>query len=292
MQDVNLHIEYLLRYHDCVILPGVGAFLRSRRAACMDEATGALIPARRQVCFNSAITSDDGLLAHSICRREDIGFEQARIEVGYYCEAIRSALATDGETSLGRIGSLCMDADGVLSFIPRTTALFKAEPIMPRSITHDRPVATTEPESTHYYTFRIPRRVVRYAAMVAVVLMACFTLSIPVSDSTRVDNASVLPLPASTGTTAQGKVEMLVAKPEHNSTPARYYLIVGASRSMDKCHEFIARHPGHGLRMLNAGNNTLVYIASSDDRSMLVKAMRSADITDEFGQTWVYDIQK
>ena len=33
MQELALHIEYLLKRHDCVIVPGFGAFLASRRRA-------------------------------------------------------------------------------------------------------------------------------------------------------------------------------------------------------------------------------------------------------------------
>lgn len=43
METLGIHIEYLLQRHECVILPGIGAFIVSNDAARIDMATGEII---------------------------------------------------------------------------------------------------------------------------------------------------------------------------------------------------------------------------------------------------------
>ncbi len=289
MQNICLHIEYLLRYHECVIVPGIGAFLQSRRKAEFREADGMLRPARKEICFNGSITSDDGLLAHSLSRRESIGFEQARTLLAETIDSMQAALREDGELSFGRIGSLLMDSEGVISFKPCGRSQFTLPELKPAGAV-DAPESETAGDIARngYYTFRIPRRVIRYAAMFALVLMSALSLSMPsVDGGHKVDHASVVPLPIET------KVEAPASEPAEAETPEmetpRYYLIVGASKSEVKCREFIAQHPDFELSQIESGTSTLIYVAASQERADLLPTMRDKDVKAEFGQTWIYD---
>ncbi|MDE6077369.1 MAG: hypothetical protein K2G29_06510, partial [Muribaculaceae bacterium] len=62
------HIEFLLTRHDCVIVPGLGAFIVTSAPAVIDRASRRVSPPSRSVLFNQAVTLDDGRLANSYAR--------------------------------------------------------------------------------------------------------------------------------------------------------------------------------------------------------------------------------
>ena len=204
MIDLSLHIEYLLRYHDCVILPGIGAFLQMRKEAAMNPVTGELTPSTSQVCFNQSISNDDALLANSISRREGISFTEARTALAETTRDLLSSLESDRELCFPRIGTLSLNEDDILTFQPAVSFLSAGaiKSILPA----DTPVAeeTTEEASKKFYTLQISRKFVhsamRYAAMLAFIIISCVTLSDPGAgprnSGIRTDHASVIPLPS------------------------------------------------------------------------------------------------
>lgn len=125
MNHLISHIEYLVMRHDCVVVPGWGAFVSHRRPAYYDEDSQRFEAPRRELSFNSDIVHADGLIASSISRREGISFEQASLMVARETEAMKSQLASDGELSLGRIGRFLAQKDA--------SPLFETSPRMERS---------------------------------------------------------------------------------------------------------------------------------------------------------------
>ena len=76
MENLSLHIEYLLLRHDCVVVPGIGAFINIYQTPEFDTATGKITPMMREVRFNGAVRSDDGLLANSYARKYQISYRE------------------------------------------------------------------------------------------------------------------------------------------------------------------------------------------------------------------------
>jgi len=266
----------------------------------MDETAGMLTPAYNEVCFNASIKTDDGLLAHSVSRREGIAFEQARMLVATESGAMLDALNSDRELVLGHIGTLSITEDNVIFFKPYEENKMWCQPlVVPQKtvIAKHQQVITRQ---QNYYTVRIPKCVIRYAAMFAVLLFGYMSLSMPSASTTgNVDRASVVPLPKVKAhntdineLTSNDVAEETVAADATECTKARYFLIVGASASVEKCQIFIAQHPDFNLEILPSGKGkTLIYVASSDERSELLDRMRSDEIMNEFGQTWVFDAE-
>ncbi len=81
MIDLTAHIEYLLMNHDCVVAPGLGAFLAHETPARYDSESGQFMPPTRSLGFNQALTINDGLLAESVARRCGISLDSARAEI-------------------------------------------------------------------------------------------------------------------------------------------------------------------------------------------------------------------
>ncbi len=119
MELLPLHIEYLLTRHDCVIVPGFGAFIATESEAQFDAENGIIRPRKREISFNSSVVTDDGLLSHSIARREHLSYEEAHRFMTALISKMSNDLRNEGEVSLGMVGRLVMDAEGFINFVPR-----------------------------------------------------------------------------------------------------------------------------------------------------------------------------
>lgn len=118
MDQLALHIEYLLRRNDCVILPGVGAFISVHIPARYDKQTATWHPMTQEIRFNQAVNQDDGLLANSYARKYTLPFHEARMLLDSDIRAMLSLIEHDGEVSLGRIGMLKAGEGNSLVFTP------------------------------------------------------------------------------------------------------------------------------------------------------------------------------
>ncbi|MDE6271703.1 MAG: hypothetical protein K2M31_01690 [Muribaculaceae bacterium] len=119
MKSLVLHIEYLLHRHDCVILPGIGAFVAEHESASIDYVNGRIFPPSTTVSFNDAIIHDDGMIVNSIARAEQIKYEEAEIILNQYLSEISADLLRDNEAQLGKLGRLVKNENDTLQFIPR-----------------------------------------------------------------------------------------------------------------------------------------------------------------------------
>lgn len=106
MDRLSLHIEYLLTRNDCVILPGIGAFLNAYMPAHFDEESGIWSPMSSEIRFNQAINQDDGLMANSYSRKYSLSFHDARALLDSDIKYLLELAAQDGEVSIGRLGTL------------------------------------------------------------------------------------------------------------------------------------------------------------------------------------------
>lgn len=122
MISINLHIRYLLTRHDCVVVPGLGAFVAQRDSARIDESTGRLIPPCRRVGFNQSLQHDDGLLASSVSRREGVSYDVARTLIANDVEMLRSRLQSSRMAILPRLGRFDREG-GRLVFTPDETSM-------------------------------------------------------------------------------------------------------------------------------------------------------------------------
>ena len=118
MDQLALHIEYLLRRNDCVILPGIGAFINAHTPAHFDSASSKWIPMTQEVRFNPAIIQEDGLLANSYARKYTLPFHDARNLLEADIKHFLTLLKEDGEVTIGRIGRLSKAENSSLLFTP------------------------------------------------------------------------------------------------------------------------------------------------------------------------------
>ncbi len=211
MDILPLHIEYLLTRHDCVIVPGIGAFIATETEAFIDLERGVIRPRRREISFNSSVVTDDGLLAHSIARHEGMAYEEARRIMCNLIERMTADLNSEGEVSLGMTGRLLKDAEGLISFQPRYSSASAdllqeiklaeriSEPLQPSTVeinqdaeeeTQEENIRTIHVPADRY-VFTISKRAVHAAAMLITILTIGLSLMIPINHDNE-QKASVI----------------------------------------------------------------------------------------------------
>lgn len=231
MENLTLHIEYLLLRHDCVVVPGIGAFINVRHAARYDAATRSWLPPTREVRFNGLLVHDDGLLANSYARKHGVPFAEGRELLRRDIMQLTEALADDGEVTVGQLGILARH-ESTLRFTPLSPAArlaarlgFKAAPIFrenaavadsAETATEIQPAASATPvaapteetradrsaeardgrrfNTRRNYYIAVNKVFARISAAVMLVVAVTLSTMLPVSDCKREDRASVVPV--------------------------------------------------------------------------------------------------
>lgn len=106
MIDIAQHIEYLLLHHDCVVVPGLGAFIVNDESARYDSGSHTFMPPVRTVGFNPEVRHNDAMLIGSISRRSGISLSAARMDLETEVAALHHQLEVTGEFPLGTLGML------------------------------------------------------------------------------------------------------------------------------------------------------------------------------------------
>lgn len=122
MSVIDRHIEYLLQRHDCVVVPGLGAFLCRYDAARFDENGVRIMPPGRRLAFNRWLSEGDRMLVASVARGERISVERATQLVESEVEQLIGAARRDGEAPVGGLGMLYVAENDEIAFEPSAVA--------------------------------------------------------------------------------------------------------------------------------------------------------------------------
>lgn len=151
MEKLSLHIEFLLQNHECVILPGFGAFISIYQAPLFDTEIGVITPPKREIRFNQSLINDDGLLANSFARKLRVSHSEGAQIVSKYVSLLIDALNLDGEVTIGRLGVIKQDPERKYSFHPFNTAASVAAEIglLPAPFSSPSPLKTSEEKTSN-----------------------------------------------------------------------------------------------------------------------------------------------
>jgi len=221
--QLEKHIETLLLWNDCVIVPGFGGFTASHVPARFDETDSMFIPPLRTLGFNQKLNVNDSLLAQSYTDTYDISYPEALKRIEEETCELKQHIENEGSFVLNDIGRLYLTENGGIGFTPceagiltpqlyslssfeiqklnntdsRTANDAVAQSPTPSAIaTVNVDTATpkssveTETEDTvdgedEEKTISIRISVLRNMAAVIVAIMGFFLLSTPVNNSTR-----------------------------------------------------------------------------------------------------------
>lgn len=316
MSMIARHIAYLLRNHDCVVAPGIGAFIAQHINARIDTESNLMYPPSRMLGFNAEISHDDGLLASSIARQMGITYQQVQKTVATEMDALRCQLVNTGEIALPRIGTLHREPDGRITFEPFADNVVSTSylGLCPVNVTAIKPAAgiSKKPEEALTVCPSAYRRWLKVAASVAVLLFMGGLLSTPV-DLTDTQLASLgitvndpqdtseglpaadfelnQPSPAACLNIAIPR-ETTAEKPprittETDSRHANYYLIVASLPTEQLAEKFIATDGNPDLGILKKDGRYRVYAASGSTQAETMALLHDDDLSTRYPGAWV-----
>lgn len=115
---IEQYISQLLYRHQCVTVPGFGAFLTEIQSAHMHENTNSFYPPKKLISFNSHLKNNDGLLANHISKAEKTNYENAVASIESEVVIWKSILQVNEKFTLKNIGELSLNAEKNLVFTP------------------------------------------------------------------------------------------------------------------------------------------------------------------------------
>ncbi|MEX0997254.1 MAG: SPOR domain-containing protein [Flavobacteriaceae bacterium] len=125
--NLSNYISDLLYRYECIILPGLGAFLTQNKPAYIDDKTNTFFPPAKTLSFNRHLQTNDGLLANHIAKTENITYEAALFRLRAEVKTLKSNLEKGETISIPAIGSLKTTRNSNLEFIPETSTNFLTE---------------------------------------------------------------------------------------------------------------------------------------------------------------------
>lgn len=325
MERLALHIEYLLLRHDCVVVPGFGAFINVYHSALEDSQTHTFQPMTTEVRFNSALKHNDGMLATSYGRRERVSYAEGREMVRVAVSDLQDTLALEGEVSIGRIGRIRTDKSGNLTFHPlltprRLSAALGYLPVKrpapavevaPAAATAVTETETAEPvveypirkfDTDRNYYIPINKMFARMAASFAVVAVLCLSLILPFTRDYHEDQASVVPVKALTTAVTKASQQIQAEQQPAPATepetepaplPKTWHLVVGTFRSQDEADNFISSKNDSPYELHTVASKRMVRVVaiSATDKETLLPELNSPEFQSSFPQAWIFHQQ-
>lgn len=115
---IEHYISQLLYRHQCVTVPGFGAFLTEIQSAHLHENTNSFYPPKKVISFNSHLKNNDGLLANHIAQIEKSTYEKAVASIESEVVIWNSILQVNEKFTLKNIGELFLNSEKNLVFTP------------------------------------------------------------------------------------------------------------------------------------------------------------------------------
>lgn len=314
MIDLAPHIEYLLMGHDCVVVPGLGAFLVHETPAYYDAEAGRFMPPSRSLGFNQALTINDGLLVESVARKRNITFDAARVEVESAVTSFRHQLMTAHSLPVGNLGMMTGNDTLIFEPAPISSITMRYAGLQPLAVA---PIVENKPEVPERVVVAAKREVsvplsLKIAASVIIFIVACgvFFTTDSLMGKRQTNYASLdsglrtqveCPVVAaqSQGLAVSREIELNIAIPHQeaevaaaaqavdvpakNTAPGRYLLVVGSFPAMKSA----LKHIGDDSRLavMEMDGKYRVYAASAATNA---EAHAKADaLRDEFPSVWI-----
>lgn len=108
---ITKYLSELLLDHECVIVPGLGAFITKETPASLDYVTHRLTPPSKEVAFNGQLVTDDGLLIEYMAKRMGITTTKVAEMVHEFAMHSLAVLEVSGALRLDGMGVLTKVSD-------------------------------------------------------------------------------------------------------------------------------------------------------------------------------------
>lgn len=125
MNNLPKYIVELLLRHDCVIIPGFGAFIANYQPSKIVD--GKIYPPSRNVVFNPSLVSNDGLLFHFLAEKNKMSYEEASATGRRMIQEWQEVLQKGETISINKLGELQQTEHAKIIFSPYYSFNFLTE---------------------------------------------------------------------------------------------------------------------------------------------------------------------
>jgi len=151
---ITRHIADLLYHHECVIVPGLGGFIKANIPARIIHSTHEFYPPSGTVAFNAGLSVNDGLLANHIASVENTSYREALYEIKQWADTCNESVKKGNKVALEGIGELFINISGKLEFSPSLQVNFNADsfglPVFFASTAENEPFILPEIQPTKH----------------------------------------------------------------------------------------------------------------------------------------------
>jgi nucleoid DNA-binding protein len=116
--NVLQYISELLYRHDCVIVPGFGGFVSNPVPTFIHPVSHTFTPPGKDIMFNSALITNDGILANHIAAKENITYAHALHEIHNFVAEIKTTLQNHKKIGITKVGTIFLDEQMNYNFQP------------------------------------------------------------------------------------------------------------------------------------------------------------------------------
>jgi len=113
MQNIHFHITYLLTQHECVTVPGLGAFIVYQHDKEKASRWGILSPPEKLLKFDSELKHDDKLLVNSIVKEKKCSEDEAYTLIDLYINQVLDSFDEGNKVHIPWVGYLYSSNDEI-----------------------------------------------------------------------------------------------------------------------------------------------------------------------------------
>ena len=147
--QLDHYITDLLYRYECVIIPGLGAFLTQNQSASINVTSYNFNPPSKRLSFNQQLQTNDGLLANYISVVENCSYELGLEKIRAYTKHAKQELHLGNTFTIENIGSLSLNMQDAIVFEPKNalnflTDSFGLSSFISAELSRMQPISSTE----------------------------------------------------------------------------------------------------------------------------------------------------
>lgn len=319
MDQLQAAIKQLLEVHDCVIVPGFGAFVMRRVGARYNDEKQVFKAPNKEISFNKLLKDDDGLLINEVMRLRNCEYDVARNFVSDQVGEANLMLEEGHTVHIKGIGKLKIHIRGVIHFTPVADVNFRNDMYG----MFDLYIAPVQ-KSRKIVNKTTQQSMVRRVAAAAVIVFVLFFYSQPLRESLNVEEAGLIPVEVLVESTESLSNTEVIVSPTPKSTieesiqediaeiseisalnnetfdlniaevskpDTLYHVIIGSVTSIEMATKAMARFKVKNIEstMLDCGNRYRISHKSFENKAEAIKFWKSfRETSPQFSDSWIY----